>query len=272
VEGGGELVGPGLTRATSPASPPPSTNRYGGAPLDVETPALGQTHPVDGKQMILIPPGDFLFGAANKPHSLAAFFIDATPVTNSEYARFIIATKHREPHHWLDGSYPADLGNHPVVYVSHQDAAGCAAWAGEELPSVEQWEKTARGPSGLRYPWGDQPTAAKCNVRESGAGRTTPVDRYHSGVSTYGVYDLSGNTWEWCGTQTAPGRYALKGSAFTSPFSMAVAAATNDADASMMDDDAGFRCVSDQTESEVRGRTQIGDDHASSPSTWNTRA
>ena len=208
-----------------------------------ETPASGRVHVVDGKYMILVPAGDFLFGSAGESRSLDAFFIDATPVTNSEYARFTAATGHRVPRHWLGGSHPVELGNHPVVYVTHRDAAAYAAWAGKELASVEQWEKAARGPRGLRYPWGDQPTIAKCNVREAGLGGTTPVDRYHSGVSTYGVYDLSGNVWEWCASPTAPGRHALKGSAFTSPFSMASAAATNDAAGSMLDDDTGFRCV-----------------------------
>ncbi|MFF4038379.1 SUMF1/EgtB/PvdO family nonheme iron enzyme [Streptomyces sp. NPDC001816] len=51
--------------------------------------------------------------------------------------------------------------------------------------------------------------------------RTTPVSRYQSGVSPYGVFDLCGNTWEWCGTETEPGRHELKGSAFTSPFTRA---------------------------------------------------
>lgn len=232
-----------LTTVPATAFAPRSANNRGDAPVDVEPRAVSQIHAVDGKRMILISAGDFLFGTANEPRSLAAFFIDATPVTNSEYARFTAATGHRAPDHWPDGSFPDELGNHPVVYVAHQDAAAYATWAGKDLPSVEQWEKAARGPNGLRYPWGDQPTAAKCNVREVGPGHTTPVDRYHSGVSTYGVYDLCGNAWEWCGTQTTPGRYALKGSAFTSPFTMALAAATNDADAKMFDDDTGFRCV-----------------------------
>lgn len=93
------------------------------------------------------------------------------------------------------------------------------------------------------YPWGNQPTPAKCNVRSSGPGTTTPGNRYGSGVSPYGVYDLCGNVWEWCETEAAPGRHELKGSAFTSPFDRAPPSAFNDAAADMCDDDTGFRCI-----------------------------
>ncbi|MEW2353142.1 SUMF1/EgtB/PvdO family nonheme iron enzyme [Spirillospora sp. NPDC029432] len=92
-------------------------------------------------------------------------------------------------------------------------------------------------------PWGSQRTPAKVNCREGRQRSTTPVDYYASGVSPYGAYDMCGNTWEWCSTESEPGRYELKGSAFTSPFLRCTPSTFNDAAADMLDDDTGFRCV-----------------------------
>ncbi|GAA2100565.1 hypothetical protein GCM10009801_73180 [Streptomyces albiaxialis] len=200
-------------------------------------------HPVDGKPMVPVPEGIYLSGAELTPRWATACYIDMHPVTNADYARFVAATGHRTPRHWEGGRCPNRQMDHPVVWVTHDDALAYAAWADKGLPSADQWEKAARGTAGQRYPWGDQRTAAKANVRESGIGGTTPVSRYHSGVSPYGVYDLVGNTWEWCSSETEPGRYELKGGAFTTPFFRCAPEMYNDAASEMYDDDTGFRCT-----------------------------
>jgi len=200
-------------------------------------------HPVDGRLMTKIDGSVFLSGPGNEPIWLPAFYIDVYPVTNAEYARFVAATGHTPPQHWTDGRPPEHLSDHPVVFVTWNDAAAYAEWAGKSLPSGQQWEKTARGTRGTVYPWGDQPTPAKCNVRENGVGSTTAVSCYQSGVSPYGVFDLCGNIWEWCSTETRPSRHELKGGAWASPFLRATPSLFNDAAASMCDDDTGFRCT-----------------------------
>lgn len=59
--------------------------------------------------------------------------------------------------------------------MTWKDATAYAEWAGKALPTSQQWEKAARGTRGNVYPWGDQPTPAKCNVRENGVGDTAAV-------------------------------------------------------------------------------------------------
>jgi formylglycine-generating enzyme required for sulfatase activity len=200
-------------------------------------------HPLDGKLMTLVSAGVFLSGAEKGPVWLSAYYIDVFPTTNADYSRFVAATGHRPPSHWDDGKYAPGRSDHPVVFVTWRDANAYAGWAQKALPSSQQWEKAARGTKGDVYPWGDQPTPAKCNVREGRIASTTPVDRFHSGVSPFDVYDMCGNTWEWCSTETDPDRFELKGSAWTSPLFRAIPSLFNDASADMSDDDTSFRCA-----------------------------
>jgi formylglycine-generating enzyme required for sulfatase activity len=200
-------------------------------------------HPADGSPMVKVDGSVFLSGPSDDPIWIPAFYICTYPVTNAEYQRFVAATGHVHPQNWENGAPAEHLADHPVVFVTWNDATAYAEWSGKSLPSSQEWEKACRGTRGSAYPWGDQPTPAKCNVRENGVGATTPVDCYQSGVSPYGAYDMCGNVWEWCSSETRPGRHELKGGAWTSPFNRATPSSFNDANATMCDDDTGFRCV-----------------------------
>lgn len=203
-------------------------------------------HPVDGKLMAEVPAGIYLGGEAGDiPRSVERFWIDAHPVTNADYARFLAATGHGPaPQHWTDGICPTALYQHPVVYVRWEDASAYAAWAGKTLPTAEQWEKAARGTVGYPWPWGADMTPAKCNVKETGVGGTSPVTRFQSGVSPFYCFDMVGNVWEWTSSATTEGRYELKGGSWASPMFAALPSRWNDANREMLDNDTGFRCVS----------------------------
>ncbi len=117
-----------------------------------------------------------------------------------------------------DGSGLAGRGDHPVVHVSWLDARAYAAWAGGRLPTEAEWEYASRG--GLdqrRFPWGDELTPGgehRMNVfqgefprpaRDTRPG-TAPVDAYPP--NRYGLFNTTGNVWEWCADRFGPERPA----------------------------------------------------------------
>ena len=203
------------------------------------------THPVDEKLMVLVDAGPFLSGPDNRQLWMPAYYLDVYPTTNADFGRFVASTGHRPPSHWPGGVCPDALLDHPVVFVTWHDADAYALWADKALPSQHEWEKAARGVRGAIYPWGDRVVAAAgvCNVRESGLGTTTPVRRYHNGVSPYGAYDMCGNVWEWCGERTEADRCVLKGGAFTGTLADAAPTTVHHAPADGSARDVGFRCV-----------------------------
>ena len=181
-----------------------------------KTPTLsGSPH----ANMVLIPAGEFQMGNNDsdaeddeKPmHTvyLDAFYIDKYEVTNAQYKEFIDANpqwqKGRIPRkyhdgdylkHWEGNNYPPSKGNHPVVYVSWYAAMAYAQWAGKRLPTEAEWETAARGGLvGKKYTWGDLFDSSKANYGEN-ISDTTAVGIYPA--NGYGLYDMTGNVWEWC--------------------------------------------------------------------------
>ena len=158
--------------------------------------------------------------------TLPTYYIARYPVTVAQFNAFVDIKKHTP----ADTSSLRGLPNHPVVNITWNDALAYCDWLTEvlrqwpdtppplagllrqnnwqvTLPSEAEWEKAARGPlpsplqgegAGMRvYPWGDEFDPDKANTSETGIGSTSAVGCFPAGASPYGLFDLSGNVWEW---------------------------------------------------------------------------
>lgn len=167
------------------------------------------TQPPIPEDMVLIPAGPFTMGQdGSKPKNgpahqvdVPAYEIDRFEVTNDEFARFVEETGYQtyaeqnSSKNWKDVA--EGKGNHPVVYVTWDDAMAYCEWAGKRLPTEAEWEKAARGEDGRTFPWGNDFVAENGNFYEGGIRGTTAVGSFGGGASPYGVEDMAGNVREW---------------------------------------------------------------------------
>lgn len=205
-------------------------------------------------QLISIPGGPFTMGAPRpfpadqQPvHRVVVepFQLEATLVTNAQFAKFVAVTGHvttaerrgtsrlfvPEKRVWQEvtgatwrtpkgpGSSIAARDDYPVVHVSWYDASAYAAWAGRRLPTEAEYEYAARdGRVDCPYTWGRelaprgkllangwQGWFPQDDAAEDGFSGLSPVDAFPQ--SRWGLYDMAGNLWCWCQDRYDPESY-----------------------------------------------------------------
>jgi formylglycine-generating enzyme required for sulfatase activity len=215
-----------------------------------------------GGDSVLVPAGN----------GVAAFRIGRTEVTNAQYAQCVAAGACTVPvvpeeaaASWRDNGYPEKYwvsrygdpayAEHPVVWVTREQARAYAAWAGGRLPTDTEWTRACQGDDGRTYPWGEAaPDARLANfydpARDSDTndrdlGDTTPVGTYPAGASPYGALDMVGNVWEWVESDDGSDEvYIVRGGAFFNLADDVGCGARSEHDDGIDLDIVGFRVVS----------------------------
>jgi serine/threonine protein kinase/formylglycine-generating enzyme required for sulfatase activity len=212
VVGGG-----GAWYALSSKSPDPvvqkDNNGGGGGQQQQQGDKVGPTAAVK-QEMVQIPGGTFQMGRSDgvlqegpvHPVTVSPFYIDKTEVTNSEYGQFVQETKRTPPMHFSGDKPAAGQEQLPVTNVSLEDAKAFAEWRSKRdkktyrLPTEEEWEYAARGEGGSLYPWGNTWSSGRANV---GTASLAPVGSHQEDKSSFGVFDLIGNAYEWTSTKAS---------------------------------------------------------------------
>lgn len=154
--------------------------------------------------------------------------------------------------------------NYPVASVNWFAAKAFCEWRQARLPTEAEWEKAARGPNGLEYPWGNEWDPKITNTGDDGEWDEgmAPVGAYPKNKSPYGAYDMSGNVWEWVADWYEPyagsdyqteafgkhNRVIRGGGGGVGHYAISYffrASTRQFAEPEMESEDVGFRCVND---------------------------
>jgi formylglycine-generating enzyme required for sulfatase activity len=189
-------------------------------------------NPKDGMQFVWVPAGSFLaeipatLKDPNNPGKTVpkrvtfeqGFWLGQTEVTVGQFRRFVKQTgyvtdaeKSASRFTWKSPGFP-QADNHPVVYLSHDDAVQYAVWAGVDLPTEAEWVYACRAGTTTTFYWGDDMDDRyawhRCNTDGTG---TRPVGSKLP--NSWGLYDMVGNAWEYC--RVGESCFASRGGAWT---------------------------------------------------------
>ncbi|HEY7482502.1 MAG TPA: ergothioneine biosynthesis protein EgtB [Gemmatimonadales bacterium] len=211
-----------LPSATAGWAPPSEMVRFPGGTIEIGTDDRSEAYDNERPpHRVEVPP----------------FFIDAHPVTNGDYLRFMKAGGYTRPEYWsepgrrwlaesgaespkywyhtdgwwmsrvMDHGRPVDP-THPVCHVCWYEAEAFARFAGKRLPTEIEWEAAASwdpaSGRSRRFPWGDEPADGDlANLDQLGFG-TAPIGAYPRNVSPIGCYGMIGDVWEWTASDFRP--------------------------------------------------------------------
>jgi formylglycine-generating enzyme required for sulfatase activity/WD40 repeat protein len=135
------------------------------------------------------------------------YYIDRYEVTNAEYRSCAEAGACSQPELDSSDTHEAyysnlDFSEHPVIWVTWEDASDYCSWVGKRLPTEAEWEKAARGSCDAReFAWGiERPNCSLANIATSDSNCGTDSGRVGTrpeGGSPYGLMDMNGNVREW---------------------------------------------------------------------------
>jgi formylglycine-generating enzyme required for sulfatase activity len=201
------------------------------------------------------------------------YLLDEVPVTSEQYAEFVASCGVLPPDAetlsqerwaalaesfalswpyaqvaarlWSAQQPPVGRERHPMVLVSQDEAGFYCAWRGSRLPTEEEWERAARGPSGSIYPWGERYDAYRANIPPIGKRDTTEVGALPIGDSPEGFSDMGGHVFEWTETPWPgrPGFVVVKGNGWNGRPGYGRGAARTSLPVQMRDLNLGFRCA-----------------------------
>ncbi len=196
-----------------------------------------------GMEFVVIPAGEFLMGISVDEMSrlirLYGFSLkrewieDEMPQHRVRISRPFYLGKYEV----TQGQWEAVMGNNPSRFKGENRPVETISWEDVQafirrlntresgvtyrLPTEAEWEYAARGDDGRRYPRGNQFDPSRLNLcgqncasewkkrtANDGDGGTASVGSYEGGQSSFGVYDMAGNTWEW--VQDVYGPYAAE--------------------------------------------------------------
>lgn len=171
-------------------------------------------NPIDGMELVWIPAGTFQMGCLSRDDSCPpgdsiqtvsfseGFWMASREVTVRQFSAFTDATGYqtdaeraKSPRNWRQPPFE-QTPDHPVVYISWNDARAYAKWAGGRLPVESEWEYACRAGTQTRYYWGEEMDESFTWYRNNSEDHTRPVGTRVP--NDWGLYDMIGNAWEWC--------------------------------------------------------------------------